>query len=308
MINKNVKRITYLILFCIVTIVLLECYVKISDSSGLRKKKDLIEKFGDNIDGFLIGASHMYRLVNAELMTGNVVSLALGGGGINVQHLLWQSIVKIRNPQYIVIELSCANLERKNTISWISKRKIPYYFDVDTEFHFRDLWATRYPPWKYISGNTYGKNIGTYGFENNISTQKNDFLRIGYDEDEMISLIKSKNLFEIIDTIDQKTNFENRKLINEILEHSANNDIRVFIITSPKYHLYNELMLDYHKDQLADYIQSIAHYKNVVYWDFSTLYENDAHSFYNLNHVMPETAEKFTEMLDFRIQKILHEK
>lgn len=301
--QRFLTRLFIFLVLILIPVIAIEIYVQSIDVTPQEKQRIYLEKNADQIEGLIIGASHINRSLNPEYLSDNVANLSIRGSSINVDRLIFDYAMKSIHPKYVILNLSKGYIEKRNSETWISSSKAPYYFDLERTKQAKDFIAMRNPLLLQILQLRKSKNdINQWGFITKVNNNNNDFYKSDYDSTKIAQTYKTHQLRATVKLRAPYNYKKNREDLQHIIDVCDQRNMDLILINPPKYYLYNEAIDSNHTRILNDLVEELKQYKHVHYWDYSTSMEQDAHAYYNISHMAPAGAEKFTKIIDQRIQ------
>lgn len=299
---KFLKKLLLFILLVLIPIIGIELYVRSIDVTPQEKQRQYLLDHKEEINGLIIGASHINRSINPEYIDDNVANLSIRGSALNVDRLIFDYALKHIHPKYVLLNLSKGYIEKRNSETWISSSKAPYYFDLDRSKQAKDFIAMRNPLLlQVLQLRGAQNNVNQWGFMTKISKGGNDFQKSEYDSTRIANTYKTHQLRATVKLRAPYNYSKNRNDLQHIIDECERKNIELILINPPKYYLYNEAVDTMHTKILSDLVSELKSYKNVRYWDYSKSMEKDAHAFYNISHMAPEGAERFTKIINNRL-------
>lgn len=288
-----------------------EWYARQNDDSCLMVRKMYFEENKNIMEGAVLGPSHVMRAINPEYFDHNVGTFALPECSFGVSHLFFKEIRSSPNLKFIILDFSTGYLSSQVTESWLKRYRVGYYFSLELEKRgLSDFFYIQYPLIEAITSKACRTN-NKWGFFERINNRIDKFKKLEFDSIKIANHYNSvddlpKVLRELIDDSEYKDNVEKLK---EIATYAKANDIKLFLISPPKYYIYNDLLEDdmEYMEERNDALKHLLDEKNIFFWNYEKTYQYDARLFMDFSHMNTSGAEFFTKELNHRINEVLKE-
>jgi len=281
----------------------LEYATRAMDTS-FKKNEKRLEEHSDSIRVLILGSSHMASAINAGDLNTPALNVASGNQHHDTDFKLLKSMAK-RLPQLetVVLEVSYGHFEFPHNGSnfWKNSYYLKYYgvncFGRSTYFKDRLLYASNAP---VISERLYDYYItqeapvdySAYGFNRNNFFGR--FKNLKYNEIEI-----AKTRFRINKQPDSTLFKQNTKLFFELLDFSAEQNLKVIICTTPMYKTYlparSSIILK-RRDSILEIIEQRYDNTSLLLKEDDTL-NFKVRDYWNQSHLNPNGAAKFTSLL-----------
>ena len=306
MMKKFLIRISFIIVPIFIFLGVLENNLRKNDSSSLKIKSDYLKNNNKNIKGLIFGSSTMVQGVNPAMLKANTASLALTGSDINAGVVLFNAVNETLNLEFIIFELSNGYLNKKNGEGSLRSYKAPYYFNTPKK-EVKDFFIARYPLKKQLKltkpKKKTPKKYNRWGF--NTATKITDFEKSDYNDDIIKKSPQMQGIVKNYKTININNYAFNIKLLREMIENCKERNIKVVFVSTPKYHLCNNTLIDEHTNRRKEFLNDVVDNKKVFFWNYERIYENKSKLFGDLIHLNNEGAQLFSEKINQELIKIL---
>ncbi|PHR68768.1 MAG: hypothetical protein COA67_12410 [Lutibacter sp.] len=300
--KKFLIKISFIIIPVIIFLEVVEYTVRKQDNSVLKIKRDYIENNNENIEGLIFGSSTLLQGINPAILKMNTASLAIAGNDVNSGVVLFNAVKEQLKLKFIIFELSNGYLGKKNPKGSLRSKKAPFYFNTPKK-EVKDFFLARYPLKKQLLNkknrlSSYNK----WGFDTKVKTT--DFDRFHYNDSIILKSEQMLNVLKYHNVINANNYIFNINLLHELIEICKNENIKVVFVSPPKYHLYNNVLIDEHSSRRKEFLEDVIDNKNVFFWNYERTYENDSQSFSDLIHLNLDGAQLFSEKINQELIKI----
>lgn len=285
-----------------------EFYARSIDTSSLKSKCEYLNKNKNEIEGIVLGPSHSMRGINPAFFDRNVATLALPGCPFSISYLFFEKFKHIPNLKFVILDLSKGILSTSLSDSWLKKERVGYYFSLDLEEKsWRDYFYIQYPLRNIFNQKRRGHPTNKWGFYEKVKKRGTTFKKEGLDSIRLAETHERKkgSVDKFFRDYDDSVYKDNVIKLQNIVAYTKANGIKLFLISPPKYYIFNELinsrtlLMEKRDDAISDLIDN----QTVYFWDYQETYQNKPDIFNNINHLNVEGAEFFTKELNHRIEK-----
>lgn len=304
-----------LVIFVVVTsLAALEYESQKLDLTYYKIKKDYIEANYQDLEGLILGPSHIWRSINPEWLNYNAASLAFSGSAINIDYKMYRQYEDAPNLKFVLFDLSAGYKERFQIDEWISYNKLYYYFGVKSDnFEIKDCFYVRYPIEDDIKAlydeeerPSLEEPANEWGFPTEISERKDIFKRADYDSEKIESIVTSSRTLNRhnVNKFDEQVAELSRAYLLDLVKRCKERDIKVIFISPPKYYVYNEKLTKKHEERRAELLEELIDNEHTYFWNLEKMIEQETKLFYNVNHVNPDGAKVVTAEVNRRLKAI----
>jgi hypothetical protein len=285
-----------LLLYCIAV----EYYCHTSTTFIVKKK--YLEKNKDKIETLIFGSSHFQNGINPQYLTKKAANISFGGQPMSIDYLLLERYCdEMKNLRTIIFEISPHRFYHDlNPQEWNGHiYSIAYNIDYKTEKISAKNYSYLAADFKYFStiffdnfsSSSTKPKLNEYGF---ILNDFNDrFSKLNYDSLKINTTFKINTKYE-----NQKNVKRNTGFLNKVVQRCKEKNIKILFVTSPFYQTYVKSIPLHAKKQVHDIVHDISIQNNVPFYDYSNSEVFTTRDFKNDNHLNPDGAKKFTQIID----------
>lgn len=281
-------------------------------NNTFKAKSEHLYKHQDSIELMVLGSSQNWRAINPEFLSQKTAQLAHPSSATNIDYLLFEKFFsQLPNLKCVIFELSYQSLESICTNTWPNNHLLLHYYGINnygrkpplTEHFLISANPKEYLK-RYFTKQTKQK-FGSYNeFGFIYAYPQSRFKEHNFDKEEikessMTEYLKGRHQSESIENLNR-----NRRYLDSAISRCLENNVKVILLSPPKYYLYNEYM---NQDKLKRRNQFLDTYRkvpNVYIMNYELEYESEVEMFLNEDHLNPLGAELFTKELNYRISQI----
>lgn len=283
--------------------------------SSFQVKAKYFQQNINEINAIVLGSSHNQDAINPEIIkNAKVANIAFGGQTLKIDEALLNAYIeKIPNLKSVFLELSYHNLEHEYDSKYFRNNLYLRFYNLnlfDRNIKFKDHSIFLSNPSLYISYlNPMKKtlNLNEYGYAKTLSNTENErlFENMKYDEVEILK--DSTSRFVTHHKYENIEAFEVNKLIFErMIQKCVSNKIKPVILMPPVYKSYFKNYIKEKNNRRFKFLNDlIRKYPEIIVLDYEQVENFEVKDFKNVDHLNPKGAEKFSKLLNERIEKDL---
>jgi len=306
---KFLKKIAYMLIPMLVFLVWLEIKARHEDQEVMAIQRDLLYEQSEEIEGLVLGTSHMKRAIDPAGLDNRTATLALSAGHLRTGVGLLEQALKVTQPKFVLFEFSAGYLDTWNTDEWQQQRKLFYYFGLPQgRQKLRDFIILRAPLHRFLNPEPSGEEFNEYGFPLNLGNEQDAFASVSYNPDSIMLLRSTRRKIRQHNrgTLPELRP-KNEALLLDAIGWCRERGIHLVLLNPPKYYLYNEYLLDEHRRVQQEFIDQYVDDEYVHYWNFESWQEEEPRFFYNVTHLNYDGAQMFTEVVNRQVKALLSE-
>ncbi|GAB3668706.1 hypothetical protein GCM10028791_44010 [Echinicola sediminis] len=276
------------------------------ETNNTNTKSKHFEKNKDNIELLFLGPSHFVYGLNPELLDLPTANLAEEGSAFNIDFLMVKRLLpELPKLKFLILDLSLGNLERWNQEDWFKNHLYYLFYGVKNfppswKDHF--LLTSKYSHYRKIifrkikvDKDRYNK----YGFMTTRFNHEKHF------NDLLLGNKKGKEVFKQqvnnITMLNESNYLRNIEFLGEIIEKCRVRNIKVILLSTPKFHLINKSFEKIHYDRRNKILDQFIDNNQVQFWNCENTYQTDTSLFYDPIHLNVDGANKFTKEINRKI-------
>lgn len=301
------KFILRVLIFSIPFLVVIPIEMSIRKNSYL-VKKDFVEQHKNEINIMLLGSSQNNKDINPEYIDATMVSLANDGATLNLDtKILDNYINKLPNLEIVIFEVSYHSFETLKGPNWSKNHLFLNYYGINNyegsiplsqrfliSSNPKEYLRKFITPKSKLNDNVYNE----YGF---VLNSESRFKKLNYDPD----LIEQSSKDGYMKNRHQAENLEYYSITTSSLLRAIKlcqqKDIKVILLSPPKYYLYNSEMNKNILSRRDDFLSKVKSEPNVFIFNFERLFEMETTYFLNEDHLNQKGSEVFTKYLNEKI-------
>lgn len=302
---------------CIATIVFLllvlagmEYYVRQTDESVLRIRRDYLEANKTHLDGLVFGPSLIVRAINPAFLTNEVAMLGVNGSTPRVDYLLFKRFIDEVNPKFIIMDLSVGYLDRGVRGDYFEQNRLYHYFGIrGKDFELKDFFLLRPPYYKIFEApdSMDVEVYNEYGFALVPDARSNEFKRLEYDTAAIAELPAIKKKIRRHNRTNDERYQRNLEYYREIGAICSARGIELIFVSPPKYHLVDGKLTKKHYERRSALLDELtSKYDNVQFWDFDSMHPYDPEMFLDSNHSSVKGAKVVSREINRRLKKMFN--
>lgn len=306
---KFLKKVVFMLVPVLLFLVWLEMKARREDQNVLAIQRNLLYEQSDQIEGLILGTSQMKRAIDPAGLEPKTATLALSAGYLRTGVGLLEQALKVTEPKFVLFEFSAGYLDTWNVDKWQQQRKLFYYFGLpQSRQKLKDYFVMRSPLHRYLSPEPSGEEFNEYGFPLNLGNEKDAFASVNYDRDSIMLLRSTRRKIRQHNrgTLPQLRPL-NEALLLDAIRWCRERNIHLVLLNPPKYYLYNQYLIDEHRQVQQDFIDKYVDGNYVHFWNFESWQEEEPRFFYNVTHLNYEGAQRFTEEVNRQVLALLGE-
>lgn len=274
-------------------------------------KADLVKNKRDSIELLILGSSQTNKDLNPKNIDFITAPMANDGSTLNIDYLLFEKYFdQFPNLKYVIFEISYHSLEDIKDESWNKNHLFYNYYGVNNygkepllSEHFLvssnpKLYLMRYFTPKSKLEDT---KFNEFGFVLNSTSR---FEKYNFDAEK----IRNTSMNEYLKGRHQRENvgYYNRitALIDDAINQCLERNVKVILLSPPKYHLYNEYMNKNKLERRNKFFEKYKNNENVLIWNYEREYEHQTYYFLNEDHLNLKGSKIFTNEINSRLHKI----
>lgn len=284
----------------------LEAYARTRDNSDLRYKSEYFRANAGELRGLVFGPSHSWRAVDPAKLDYPTASLAFSGSAINTDFLVFRQALKKASPDFVLFDLSAAYLEKRNPAEFMNQRKLYYYFGVpNDQLTLRDHFLLRQPTHRVFEEPERERTFTERGFEYDLAEFKEQFKFLRFDTTRIANFISNQSKKQQHNRFSDGNYAMNRELLGRLAALCRERNIKLIFWSPPKYFIYNDFLLDKHRQRRERALDGIVDGETVFFWNLERFGERDPTMFMNMNHVRPAGTARVAEELNRRLKAVI---
>lgn len=302
------------VLFVVLPLPMLLIVEVASRRNSFAAKADYLRSHAHEIEVLLLGSSHTWRAVNPQFLNFFVAPFAHGGSAFNIDFLLFQKFrPSLGRLQAVVLEVSVHTLEEWRPDDWNKNHLFLVHYGLNNYGEntppLRDRTLITADPrqhLKRLTGNLLGTGIGTtneWGFAT--SPPESRFSNLDYDADLISKTSNDEWLQGRHEHEDLGAYDRNTRLLSRIVAACQRAQIKLILLSPPKYYLYNDHMPRGKRQRRQRALQSLVDDKTVLFWDDEEWQARRTEFFLNEDHLNPDGATAYTQELNGRLTQLL---
>lgn len=306
--KKYIKR---LALFCLpfLSVIPIEMSVR---NNTFKMKSDYVQNNKDNIELFILGSSQNNKAINPEFLDFITASLANDGSTVNIDYLIFEEYYsKFPQLKVVIFEISYHSLEEIKPNNWNKNHLFLKFYNVNNynrnpPLSERLLFLSNPKEYlkKYLTPESKQEDnkFNQFGYILNSSSR---FEKYNYNKD----LIKKTSFNEYLKGRHQVENLNfytvNTSLLNKAIETCLKNNIKVVLLSPPKYYLYNNHLNKKRAERRNYFLKKYSNIQNIYIWNLEKKYEYNPNYFLNEDHLNYYGSKQFTTLLNHKLKQII---
>ncbi len=276
-------------------------------------KNTYIEANKDSIEVLVLGSSQNWRAINPRYLSYKTAPLAHGESAMNIDFLLFDKYInELPKLKVVIFELGYHNLEEKRDGNWNKNNLYKIFYNVNN-------YDKRQPLKDYFLLSSNFKEYIRIFFTAQAERRNGIFNEYGFIEDESNSrfkqlhfdtaLIRKTSMNEYLSGRHQYESEvwyqENLIKLNAAIKKCRERNIKIVLLSPPKYYLYNQYMKLNKVKRRENALKKFAGQKDIYILNYEREYEYQADMFKNEDHMSLYGAEQFTVKLDSILKTII---
>jgi len=299
--KKFVKKITLFLAPIIITVLFLECFVRMM-SSNFYSKVNYIKNNPD-IELLILGSSHN-TTINPKLFNIKTANLAFPMQDIQLDSaIFFNQIKKLKKLKYLILEFDYITLFKKNDDDYFRLSWYYIYYNIQLNNLKGIKKYSLYMSSPQFFNDIIIKKINSFWQKKTINPDA-VFKNLNYNE-KLIEIETAKRIKKMKKSLSNSNFNFNTSKINYIIDFCNKNNIKVILVSNPVHKTYsssyeNNLI----KNRLV-YIDSLLKTnKKLIYFNHEFDFNFNTNDFYNADHLNSTGAAKFTKLLNSKIDSI----
>lgn len=283
-----------------------EYYAIKHDDSMLRVRINWFEEHKDRVEGLIFGPSYIVRSINPAALDRPSASLALGGSGANVDAKIFAKTIKTCNPEFVIMCYTDGWLERRKDTEYFASTKLSHYFGIRYDgWRLKDAFYSSYPLYRYFTAEPQPLPFNEQGFLLEVEPEKDLFRELEYDTLRIENYPKYARFSRFSGPRNSDENNRlNRKDLKSVVDICRERNIKLIFLSPPLYYLYNEKIRPELGERGRLFLDEVVDNETVFYWDYHRFEEKSPRNFFNVNHMSPHGAKRFTAELNERLNEL----
>ncbi len=263
-------------------------------------KREFLDENAQNLKTLVLGSSHFYRGVNPQLLEQPAFNAAMVSQSLDYDLKILENYkADFKNLEKLIIPISYFSLfgSLENGVeSW----RAPYYniyYGIGNPIKFEIL--------NKKGSQTLAKVFDFYFKDNNLILA--DSLGWG---PKNVNVTLEELQFSGLEAAKRHTKKKlnllpfQLKNLEKIIQIANKNKWEVYLVTPPAYYSYVANLNEKQLDLTISYCEKLAQdFDNVFYYNFLQINSLEPKDFYDADHLNKEGANKFSQILNFKIQK-----
>lgn len=301
------KFILFLIPIAIIVLVL----ENIVSKNPKQAKSDYIYHHLEHTETMILGASTIACALNPEYMAPNSASMAIAGNTIEVDHRMYEKFVdKLPNLKLIIYDLSNGYLDYKDPKFDESASLLLHYNLIGNpkDKKIRDLLVTT-ANFKYTINKTRDillkgdkEDFNQYGFLTSLNETNYSFKNLNYNPEKIKNSAAVNEIFKLHTFTNDKIYEDNFKLLRKMIRDCRDRNIKVVLLSTPKYSYYQQVQNDY-AQRRANFLKLMVDNKNVFFIDDELWNNNCTECFYDILHLNPMGAKNYSKYISKKLNE-----
>jgi hypothetical protein len=284
---------------------------KVRESTSFKIKADYVKENKQNLEIMLLGSSQSWRGINPKYIDFKVAPLTNGGASFNLNYLIFKEYVdQLPNLKVVILEMAYHSPEYYLGDSYNKNNLYHIYYNVNNydsgmPLSDRTLLTSNTKEYLKIFFEKFNTKsyINEYGFLRTPNPYGGRFHKLGFDSTE-IANTSGAYLGERHAKNNLRAYGENKANLEEIVRICKSKGIKLVLLSTPKYYLYNDNMIDKKLRRRNELVRSVRDNSEVFFWNYETGKAFDIRDFADEDHLNAKGAEKFTKMLNVRLKKL----
>jgi len=293
-------------------LLILTIWIEVSVRNNTFRAKVECLKNPEEIEVLILGSSQNWRAINPEYLDFKVAPLAHGVSSLDIDYLLFKKNFPLfKNLKAVIFEMSYHTLEDTRNAQW-EKNNLFYIFyginNYEKKPPLKDYLLITSNTNEYIElflskRNKNFNDFNDWGFLNTV--ENSSFENLNYDSTEIAN--NSYKYLQHRHTKENIKNFiDNKEKLLEMIAECKKHNVKVILLSPPKYYLYNQNNNITKLTRRNELIQEVTKDTVVKFWNYETFFQYDYYVFANEDHINIYGAFIFTNLLNVKLKKIIN--
>lgn len=279
-------------------------------------KKTYIEANKDCIEVLVLGSSHNWRAINPKYLSYKTAPLAHGESAMNIDFLLFNKYIdELPQLKVVIFELGYHNLEEKRDGNWNKNNLYKIFYSVDNYNKYdkhqplKDyfLLSSNFKEYMriFFTAQAERRNgiFNEYGFIEDESNSR--FKKLHYDSTLIRKTSMSEYLYDRHQHESEVWYRENLAELNAAIKKCRERNIKIVLLSPPKYYLYNQYMKLTKVKRRENALKAYTGQEDIYIFNYERLYEYQATMFKNEDHLSLKGAQLFSLKVDSILTTII---